>query len=77
MLSPGGIDTPFNHGNWNPDRKKKSRKDSEDEKKGKGKPSKEHVDAGTASVLGNLAHLLSNVAQDSPTDTPPSHPHHK
>ena len=65
MLSPGGIDTPFNNGKWNPDRQKKSPLEMLDDRKKK----KRYVavDPASQEVLGNLAHLLSNVARDGST----------
>ena len=65
MLSPGGIDTPFNNGKWNTDRQKKGPVNPEDEKKKK-KKQQDHDDAASSGVLGNLAYLLSNVAKENP-----------
>ena len=63
MLSPGGIDTPFNNGKWNTDRQKKGPVNQEDEKKKK-KKKQDQDPAATQGVLGNLAYLLSNVSKD-------------
>ena len=63
MLSPGGIDTPFSHGKWNPDSKKRSPEELEEDtlKKKKKKRNPEHDLGDAEEVIGNLSHLLSNM----------------
>ena len=71
MLSPGGIDTPFNHGKWNPEKKRgQEQQPAEDEKKKKKHRDTHHAESN--GVLGNLAHLLSSASQNGehgPTHT--------
>ena len=70
MLSPGGIDTPFNNGKWNADQRKKPPLPNEKDKR---KKRLVNVDPASQEVLGNLAGLLANVVQDRNTITASTH----